>query len=196
MPINLEKKILFLHVTKTGGTSIEYFFDMFNSDSLYNPKNIYLFAPQHYPLEVLKKIIVDYDRLFKFCFVRNPYSRMLSEYFYSKKETIFDPDDFHEWLIIFLSRRIDHNELQSRYVDETINFVGRFETLQSDFEELKIKLIDFWGGSGIAEPENFRTKNLEHLNASTINCSEMKQESKDIIADFYKEDFINFGYDF
>jgi chondroitin 4-sulfotransferase 11 len=67
MLINLEKKFLFIHIQKTAGTSISRYLKTIEGTKFeYN---------QHSFINV-----VDFDMsdLFKFCFVRNPFERLVS----------------------------------------------------------------------------------------------------------------------
>lgn len=207
MPINHSLKLLFIHVPKTAGDSIECFFNMQNSDSMYNPNQIYNFSPQHYPVDILKKVVKDYDDLYKFSFVRNPYTRIVSEYLYINREITdkykyFNGDLFHTWLEEYTEKiDTDHKELQSSFIDDSINFVGRFENLYSDFEKLKKELTNFWISKDIEIPENFINSFLPHTNFTPGDKeffvkNKIKEESKILIADIYSKDFINFNYDF
>ena len=68
--IDHKNKIIFAHAPKTGGTSVEKLF----------PEG---FGPQHHPLSWFKKQRPHiYKKYFKFSICRNPYDKMVSEYFW------------------------------------------------------------------------------------------------------------------
>ena len=59
-------------------------------------------------VDTIKALVPDYQSYFKFVFVRNPYTRILSEYFWSTGLKIteyseFNPNEFHNWCSLFLS---------------------------------------------------------------------------------------------
>ena len=217
MPISDKYKIIFIHIPKTAGTSIESFFEMTQPENLcfyrwdrdqrdflkkinhlnYSSKINY--EPQHYPLEILKKLIIDYDQYFKFSFVRNPYTKLLSEYYWHHNKQIqsveeFDPNEFQNWCVTYLSILDNsHKEPQINFIDDSINFVGKYENIQIDFELLKDKLIAF-------SPQFNRIKNIElpYMNATGLNKELLIQyllpETKQLIFNLYKSDFIEFSY--
>lgn len=85
MPVNYKNKIIFVHIPKCGGTSVEVFFNMRNKESLYstdeNVINNVKYSLQHLTPNLIKELIPDiYDDYTKFTIIRNPYERVLSEY--------------------------------------------------------------------------------------------------------------------
>ena len=79
-------KILFVHIPKTGGGSVEEFFRMnkFKLDLLHKRPPSYLrCSPQHMHREMLEDLLVlsEFDVIF--AIVRNPVDRLLSEYKWS-----------------------------------------------------------------------------------------------------------------
>ncbi len=203
MPVNFDKKIIFIHIPKTAGESVEKFFDMQSQDSLFNPRSIYNYSPQHYPVDFLKKIIKEYDRMYKFSIVRNPYTRIVSEYFFINNQTQsdFNPIEFHNWLELFLTEiNTDHKDLQSNFIDNSVNRILRFENLNEDFGRLKLDLLKFWSSNGIEYMDCIGNKKLPHEN-KTIGDKQylvenvLDKKSKELIAEVYKTDFINLGYD-
>lgn len=87
MPVDHKNKIIFVHIPKCGGTSVESFFDMRNKESLYDDlssdinKNGVTYSLQHLTPNFIKELIPDvYDDYIKFTIIRNPYERVLSEY--------------------------------------------------------------------------------------------------------------------
>ena len=218
MPVDHQHKLLFIHIPKAGGTSIESFFGMTDPihlafhrwDLHYEdflkihghlidaPKM--MFEPQHYPLHILKRFIPEYSSYFSFSFTRHPYTKFLSEYYWlnSKRlETIneFSPDAFHSWCTQFLSS-IDssHKEPQVSYIDSTVRFVGKYENFRADFEHLKKKLIEF-----SPELNEIDQRVLSHDNNTGLDKSQLLPyllpESKQLIYDIYSSDFEAFSYE-
>ena len=218
MPINDQYKIMFIHIPKAGGTSIEHFFNMTENENLafyrwdrdqeaflkkyrsmcINEKLTY--EPQHYPLEVLKDIVPDYHDYFSFSFTRHPYTKLLSEYYWLSNQrlnavTDFNPQKFHSWCTTFLAALdSSHKEPQVNYIDSSVHFVGKFENLNADFELLKSKLIAFSPAL-----RDFVNKPLPHENSTGIDkqqlISYMLPQTKQLIYEQYQSDFETFAYD-
>jgi hypothetical protein len=96
MPINHELKIIHIHIPKTGGTSVnETIFNNslnmnFPSKKIfygnYIKKDGFMYEMDHATIDFLQKNAIGYnDNYFKFCYVRNPYSRLVSEYLHCKR---------------------------------------------------------------------------------------------------------------
>jgi chondroitin 4-sulfotransferase 11 len=218
MPLNKEHKILFLHVPKTGGTTIESLLCMTELENLcsyrwnveqfdFIEKHKHLstsykihYEPQHYTIDTIKALVPDYQSYFKFVFVRNPYTRILSEYFWStglkiKEYSEFNPNEFHNWCSLFLGTiDLSHKEPQVKYFDHTINFIGKYEKFSRDFHLLKSKLALF-------SKEYIKLKDIEipQLNQTNLDkellVKSILPETKKLIYSIYQSDFRMFGYD-
>ena len=77
-----DKKIIFIHIPRTGGTSIEKYFDFkFSAD--WSPE-----TAQHLTMEEYNEHY-DLDKYFKFTTVRNPWDRLMSWYLWSYADVIY-----------------------------------------------------------------------------------------------------------
>lgn len=177
MQYNSKKKYLFCHIPKTAGRSIE---------------NV-LFGKTyggHYKLSQFNKFLTDYNEYYKFTIVRNPYDRLVSTYSYlqsgrmtgSKKYKCCSFAAFCTKLHEFSG--LDHIKPQSYFLDDKINYVGRFETLYNSYSEI-CKNINV-------------TAELPHDNKSSHKDyrSYYTPELQKIVYDFYQDDFINYNYPF
>ena len=134
-----------------------------------------------------------YNKFFTFAFVRNPWDWQVSLYHYMR-QTSFHPqynlgksfNDFDE----YLSWRIENEvRLQSDFLlDENnkflVDFVGRVETIDNDFQYICNKL-----GIDAKLPHANKSKRgnyKDYYNDKTI----------DLVADSYKKDIELFGYSF
>lgn len=139
----------FIHITKTAGTAV--------ASSLFGELPEHLTAIQY-------RWIFGHDqfqRLFKFAIVRNPWDRLLSAFTYLKNggwgphdhqwaeenlKGVSDINEFvHTWLTTERLARHQHLWPQHWFVNDlwnrpTADFIGHFETLPQDFEYLKKKL--------------------------------------------------------
>lgn len=205
MPIfkkNNEKIIyVFIHIPKTGGTSIEdYFFRKKhikrNSDSLFG------FIPQFKePLQHLQysKIVNNYKKIIDipgtivkyFSVVRNPYDRIISELFYikminknsSKKEIYNSIKEFLE-----SDNTYDNHKLQQYYflVDESSGEIPNHITIFST-ETLTEELKQY----GFKDFNIFKNKNVNKTDYFNLHS----KETIELINNYYDIDFKTFGYE-
>ena len=83
MPYCDDKKVIFLHIPKTGGTAIKRLLNIRNLD---DPNPAIRPSLQHLTCTLLRQKMGNdkYDQFYKFTFIRNPWARMVSEYFWRK----------------------------------------------------------------------------------------------------------------
>ena len=203
MPIDHKNKFIFVHIPKAGGTSIERLFNIDKRKNLYQGldgirHNGVSFSLQHLTAKQLKKHPETkkyFNNYFKFSFVRNPYDRILSEYFWlhrinkiGMKDT---PENFKIWVKKFLKKMDkDHKLPQYQYLYDNddnlmVDFIGKIETINDDFKEVlkKIKHRE------ISLPHHNKNKKNKEIKDSYLT-----EEIKDIIYDIYKKDFELFSY--
>jgi len=199
--------VLFIHIPKTGGSSLELYFSSkfniplnskslftFNEDQQLLNKNIQINSSlQH----ITYNQIVKYSKLFNINFdnikiitiVRNPYERIMSDLFYYRlitidatKERVFDI--INEYLV---SENYDnHNIPQHKFITnvegeiiQNINIL-KTESLTNDMNNLSYSDFNIF--------ENVNTNKVNYYNY-------LNNKSIDIINQFYHLDFILFNYD-
>jgi hypothetical protein len=152
----------------------------------------WIYDKNHVPLWYLKKNIPEkeFNLYFKFGFVRNPWSRLVSAYHYSVNWYKLNNhprcnskkfNDFSTWMN-------DHNPYkygnQLRYV-RGCDFIGKTENLQQDFNIIcdKIKI-----------PQ----QQLPHRNATKHKhyTEYYDDETRQIVAEKYAKDIEYFNYEF
>lgn len=169
MPYLKEHNLIFIHIPKTGGTSIEDKFGMYHQwdhNKLFHHEEEYingvLTAPQHWTpnliIDKLGKAV--YDECIKFTIVRNPYRRVLSEYFYKTRNS--NLDKFNDWFFDYYSKiDYDHKLPQHLYIDDSIDFIARTETLQSDFTTFVNKYnLNIDSELGFVNKSRFNNENM------------------------------------
>ena len=203
---NKDINVLFIHVPKTGGSSLDtYFSSKFNIPL--NNKSLFHFIKDKQLLNENIKIksslqhitynqIVKYSKIFNIDFdnikiitiVRNPYERFVSDLFYfslittdSTKETVFDI--LHNYLV---SDKYDnHNIPQHTFITndkgEIIENIHILKTESLTNEMKVLGYIDF--------------NIYDNVNINKVNYyNYLNNESIEIINKFYHLDFILFNY--
>lgn len=183
-----EHQIVFIHIPKTAGSSIR---------RGYFKNNFEKFVGFKFPNE--------WDNLFKFTFVRNPYDRFISAYkmftegFVENKphinlnyKTKMSPKEF------LMVAKKDTNYLNTSGIGFHVypqthefnflkhsDFVGRFETIEYDFKEIcNINNIEY-----TTLPHWNRTNRLEYREYYDDELLEM-------VSDYYSEDLKVLNYKF
>ena len=174
--VNHESKVLFIHVIKTGGISIATALNMKEKQN-------------HSTARKIKKRVGEdvWNDYFKFTFVRNPFDKIVSQYHYNRYGFGFEDATFKEYIQAwFAGKEISrHPQLNSSYINEKLDFIGRFENLQEDFNIVCDKI-------GIPQQE------LPHKNESKHKhyTKYYDDETRKIVAEKYAKDIERFGYKF
>jgi chondroitin 4-sulfotransferase 11 len=203
--ISHQHKFIFIHIPKTGGTSIENFFGKnmdHEIDKHYN-LNKYYSSPDYN-----KNIISNY---YKFTFVRNPWSFMLSCYNYCVKFDLinYSFEDFcfrkyDEQLKKDINKRgwdngipnlLEFGQLFWLVNGGDFDFVGKFETLQTSFDFI----YDSLKSKGAELPNS---KKLPHNNFTQKEGDLYyyrkfyTKQTKDVIFQRFEYEIDAFNYDF
>lgn len=181
-------KFIFIHINKTGGSSIEH--------ALQIP-----FEHKTAQEKIIELDRTRWDARFTFTVVRNPWDKVVSHFHYRVQTNQIRPAsdkiDFTEWV------RLAYGEQDPRYYDAhrlfmpqldwitdqngniLVDEVYRFENLSNDFSEICSKLA--------------RNAELPHFKASKRRRSYRDYYNEiavDIVADWFRKDIEQFGYQF
>jgi hypothetical protein len=212
--ISHKYKIIFIHIPKCAGSSIEYYFDIApfkwkQTNRLHltgwdKQLKIHL---QHAPSKTLldNKLISEecWNSYFKFAFVRNPWDKAFSDYYWMMKDRKVE-GTFEEYLSASgpfavslndskqMHYRGDHLKPQHEFIYDNdgnllVDFVGRFENLEEDFKM-------------ICQSANIKYSGLPHVKKSIekkIDYHQFYDETKmKLVADKYEKDIELFDYKF
>ncbi len=193
--ISHKHQFIFIHIPKTGGSSIEKALWDSSCDWVSDQwdERVSHTALNHLTLqEMIDYELIDVETAcayFKFCFVRNPWDRAVSEVCYLSQ--IFRGDEISEKLeyLLKLEKYGNHIRPQLDFIENEhgieVDFVGRFEHLQKDFN---------WISTILGLPQ----KMLPHI-AKTDHQS-YKDYYSDVLrqqmTDKYQQDILRFGYQF
>lgn len=204
-----EHRCVFVHIPKTGGTSIQrvlmpavrVYMDT-SHDTFTGWSEQHKIWMQHATAQQIVMLHESSDTLksyYKFCFVRNPWDRALSDYLWLR-EDIGTSDTFLDYLLergdfepVLQHKntrdwRGDHVAPQSNYTHDhhdvqLVDYVGRFEDLQTCFN----KVCDRINMTPCQLPHVNRTDHRHYT--SYYDC-----QTREIVSRKYARDIQLFGY--
>lgn len=212
MLISYSHKFIFVHVYKVAGTSIRdalqpysYDPDIFLPTHILRKLGLQKLWPHHrlqrpaghsLAIEIKQQLPAKvFDEFYKFAFVRNPWDWQVSLFHFPIRDTSHHQhelmkslgtfDNFVRWHVgNDQKKRLQKDFVVDENGELIVDFVGRYETLDTDFQEVCRRL-------GI-------TYRLPHLNQTPRK--DFRQyytpETAAVIGELYKEDIEFFGYSF
>ena len=200
--VSHKHKCIFVHIPKTAGVSI---YEALGVDEKFPRHHKRLNDPGPGDMwrpwrdyNIIDTITKNY---FKFCFVRNPWDRLLSAYCYLRvggrggagdmRDAVILSQfhDFREFIVNFDKIENDFSDKhfyeQAFWVDDRIDFIGKTENIQEDFNTICDKI-------GIPHQQ------LPHKNKSKHKhyTEYYDDEAREIVAEKYAKDIEHFGYKF
>jgi hypothetical protein len=216
MLLCLRDRFLFVHIAKTGGTSVRaalarrrwrdpWFPAQFLASRLSHLTGHRIGSkfPRHAKVVAAKEMLPRelFEGLFKFAFVRNPWDLQVSSYHHIRRErpdAIAHVPDFAS----FLRWKLDPDrppqyhldmsmEVQYEYlIDLTgkivVDYVGRYERLVEDYEEICRRI----GIPSKQLPHRRKAKDRREYR------SYYDDETATLVAEHYRRDIEDFGYEF
>lgn len=208
MVISRKHKAIFIHVPRTGGSSIE-------SQGIFSIEQ----GPTHDPIDVVAwqlrpERIDDY---FCFAFVRNPFDWFVSlyHYFYSmgithrwywnNKKVVQEVKQFPDFRAFCrefssLKCRGEYHYGVCHFLPQSHYLVGRSGKCELDFVGRFEQLLEDWGKVAV---ELGVSAKLPHVNASDRGAargadyrSYYDDQSRALVEEYYAEDLQRFGYEF
>ena len=177
MIISKSKNYLFIHIPKTGGSSLRRELIKNKSDE----DLVFLDDNQHNKVPSIKKIYTENDinwkSTFKFAFVRNPWDRVVSYYLYQFKNKL----SFKQF--VKQSKDTQLSYIQDKNGDVDVDFVGQFENYKQDAEFILKKF-------GMCQEMKTHTNRTYHKHYIEYYTN----ETRSIVEDNYAKDIEYFGY--
>lgn len=193
----VDHKCIFVHIPKSAGLSV--------TNSLFGG-----ITGSHMKIVEYQTMFCQqqFDQYFKFTFVRNPWDRAVSAFFYLKKGGMGEMN--RNWAMRNLGSYSDFDTFVKQWVNQenihshshfrpqykficlpgkrkpAVDFIGYFENLDADYSFIKKKI-------GVrAKLQTRNVTNERHRDYRQY----YSEETKEIIANVYHEDIELFGYDF
>ena len=218
MLLSNEHKFFFMHIPKTGGTSIRNALNqLIQAPQPYTEKDM---ERKHMSAFLLRDKIYDWDNLWKFTFIRNPYDRMVSYYTFYRMPRQFPYQhttrkaalqmSFPEWVRWLKQKEFvrlgDHPPRKipmwrRPQVDfiynngiKLVDHICRYETLEDDYNYIanKLKLNQnpsIWKHHKVLRHDN-RSNRLEDFRLY------YDDESRSIVKWWFMRDIKEFNYTF
>lgn len=189
-----ERKAIFIHVPKTGGTSIK--------EALFNSKCGGHLTLDSYALIMSAEKLSSY---FKFCFVRNPWDRLVSSYTYlaqggnNRRDRMFYDtciskfSGFEDFVRNWLNRenifQYVHFLPQTKFVVHRYglvkpDLVARYEHLEAEYRNIAARF-----GISVRLPHSNKSKRTDFRNYYS-------DKTREIVASVYSSDIHHLGYTF
>lgn len=200
MVICHEKKCIFIHIPKTAGTSIEQFLKDNGKNSIEylgvrNNRSLHHLTA----FELKKELPFYFNKYYKFSIIRNPYDRLLSEYYWTKIPKVgFKSNQSKDDFLTYVSNVVKHK----LYFDNIYNdhFIPQYLFIYNNKKKILVnqlfKYEDLdWVINYLKKKLNINC-NLPHLNKSVkdIDKIDWTEKEKERIYNIYKNDFIIFNY--
>jgi hypothetical protein len=192
-------KFIFIHIPKTGGTSIE---KVFKKQIKNNRKHLTFFQ---YENELKSEI----EKYFIFSVIRNPWDRLVSYWKY-RQGKIHAPIDgkmniFDDWLKFISSLNLDdlHGKTEkSNIPDFRMGLDSQFNSLINKQNKINVNLVRFENLQNdfntICDKIGIKRHHLPHKNKSRHKhyTEYYNEETKQIVAEKYAKDIKYFDYKF
>ncbi len=217
MLLSIKYNFLFVHIAKTGGTSVRsalqplrwrdpWYYPQFICSRLSHISGHRIGSkfPRHARIIAAKEMLPEilFQELFKFAVVRNPWDLQVSSYHHIRRERphllegISDFDQFIRW-------KLDPDRLYQYHVDTSIqsqldylvdlrgkllvDFIGRYESLSADFDHICKQI----GIIAVKLPHKRQAQDRQQDYRSYYSDS-----LAELVGDFFKADVEGLGYQF
>ncbi len=192
MFINHRLKLLFIHIPKTGGSSVARFFGTSVKDTVFNgidQNNTSGIQEHSHAKELLNKMGAAYHQYTSFTLVRNPYDAVVSHYEYSRQYGGPTDRSFKDYCRLLVKPGVERDLMLEYLSDEKgkmlINDIIKFEGL-SDNVNTYLKKAGVQEHFDRHDLKTVRKDYHQYYDEYTFN----------LITRYMKHDIAYFGYSF
>lgn len=207
--VSFEKGFIFIHIPKNAGTSIA--------------KSLGLTKTAHHTSREIQQILdyVDFAKLFKFAFVRNPWDRFISLYNYARLEESYyhsaiNPEkslhgkhldydllknaSLKECAYFLIEGKLKHdkywNQWSPQYTWITDINGNQLVDYLGKIENIEQDFIYITKRLGLDSKLDFCNSSTNKVNSSFLYRDIFDKETQQIVSKFYQKDIELFGYEF
>lgn len=183
--------VFFVHIPKTGGTSIEKTLRNAGAAQAMKVKKKLGYAKatmQHMQAEIYLEAVGDGFADYTFTIVRNPYDRFLSEY----KMKVIEPGldgSVHDWAAANFKRHGEFAFTRDNHIRPQVDFLSERVEIFKFEDGLQAPLAAACKHLDLEVPE------LRHEKKGARGLFEVSEETIELIQKFYREDFSELNYD-
>lgn len=201
MPIfrNTEQTVLYIHIPKTGGTSVENSFidagweyDWLVYPARDNVPDVIPCNPQHYHINLID-MYIDCNIDVEFATVRNPLHRMMSEF---RWQTNIEDDSSNEFFAAFekfmITRMYEYKNIERHYNFSPADYINR--KLSFPFDNHMRPQADFVRDNTIVfklEEIDKLTQFLQQFGIDSLPQDNFTNKNKNLITTKFSEEFKN-----
>ena len=194
MPILHEHKTIFIHIPKTGGQSVSKMIGIAKRCGNMYCRNVAI-EPTHYTLDMIESEF-NTDDYYKFAFVQNPYTRIISQYHHRMKNTTSKHEPTNKEMsfedyVITLYQRWDEITNVSHYYKSHV--VPMFEYIN---ESVDIYRFEQFSDECLSLCDQLEiVRDVHHINQSD-GKTRHTTKTIELTSRLYEKDFNKFGYSF
>lgn len=190
MPLFLKNKIVFIHIPKTGGSSIQHVLNTTGDIAVFycGQAKLNNVPPQHMPLSALYELNLVPDDFRIITVIRHPYERVISAYNYLQASRIYaegkDINNLQDFITQFFSDQTWSGHNRSCF--SLLNVNGAIPE--------KVEIIEF---HNLGKEFNEKTGLIARHDIKNKRCAtldDLTPSMKNIIQDKWREDFEYFKY--
>lgn len=198
--INYPKELIFIHIPKCGGTSVE---NSLFTESEKTERNLFTLKGhpkhdyyeqgglQHLSAKKIKQIVSEdiYNKFYKFTLVRNPISRLISQYNYTNQFI-----EFYSYLNLKPNNFSFNEYLWAISHKYHVHWRPQHEFILDDNDELLVDNIFKIENLNDGELETKLNIKLPHHNKSYKYIDSITDKDESIIKNIFSKDFELLGY--
>ena len=190
-----KKRILFIHIPKTGGTSVGSWLKTIAPMHFESPRmpSGFLVTPQHLTNSDFNSLFHKNFFNFRFAIVRDPYARMESEYRFRTKiaKSLSQPElpTFSIWLEVELEAFARTQTHLDNHLRPQVDFIGSGVNVYKFEDGMALILAAIAKDSGLPTPEK-----VAHARKATRMDIEWDLQDRLKVNRVYADDFARFGY--
>lgn len=185
-----DKLVFFVHVPKTGGTSVEKALESVGKVCLDKKIEGFPAPSQHFHAEIYNKLLPEdfYDR--GFMIVRNPFTRLISEYRhkYSREKT--KNLDFDAWVKKSFSTYQSNSYVHQNHIRPQVEFISPSVDIFKFEDGIQQCIDNITAYSGLEQRIILTREKLFEKTPIPARRDTFRR-----VADFYRNDFRKLDYD-